>query len=81
MKTTNEMQEAKTEKSVRIANTNRIKMEVKEINIDILSDYNNLHRMYYSVEDVPPFHLSFLFGMQVYFSILFCAVSHMFIVY
>ena len=41
-------------------------MEVRKINIDILSDYNNLHKMYYTVEDVPPFHLALLFGIQVY---------------
>ena len=62
----NRMQETKRDRSASTVNVNALRMEVKDIDIDILSDYSNLHKMYYSVEDVPPFHLSFLFGMQVY---------------
>ena len=66
MKTKNKIKWCKTDPSGNSANINGIMMEVTEINIDILSDYNNLHKMYYTVEDVPPFHLALLFGIQVY---------------
>ena len=66
----NRMQEAKRDQSASTVNVNGLRMEVKDIDIDILSDYSSLHKMYYSVEDVPPFHLSFLFGMQVYIFVI-----------
>ena len=64
-----------TDPNTRSANVNGTKMEKKEINIDVLSDYNNLDRMYYTVEDVPPFHLTLLFGIQVCFFRILSSVT------
>ena len=41
---------------------NGIEMDVK---VDIITDNDDIDKMFYTVEDVPASHLVFLFGLQV----------------
>lgn len=35
------------------------------VTLDFIDDCDNVNKMYYAIEDVPSFHLVFLFGIQV----------------